>query len=158
MASTTYLANIYSLLVSTFISMSQGQLTRNDAIFVLIATVSPATLYLWIMVCFAVFKKGFLSDYLNGEIMNKVEQHLLILFSLVSFILWVVVAALALRAQNSDYFSQPACNEVYVKGQIWSLLWSAMFLVGFFVAVAVVSVIAWYRRKHMGGRGATSDL
>jgi hypothetical protein len=158
MASTTYLTNIYSLLVSALISMSQGQLTRNDAIFVLVATVSPATLYLWIIVCFAALNKGFLPDYLNREIMNKVGQRLLILLSFVSFVLWVVVAVLALRPQNSNYFSQPACDKVYGKKQLSSLLWSVMFLVSCFVAVAVVSVIAWYLRKHMAGRGAPSDL
>jgi uncharacterized membrane protein len=135
--------------------MARRQLTRNDAIFVLVATVSPASLYLWIMVLIAVFNKGILPGYLSREAMSKGQQRLLILFSIGSFLLWLVVAGLALWPSHSDHFSQPACDQVY---ELLTLLWSAVFLAGFFVAVAVVSVIPRCQRKHMAGRGAHSDL
>jgi uncharacterized membrane protein len=135
--------------------MARRQLTRNDAIFVLVATVSPASLYLWIMVLIAVFNKGILPGYLGREAMSKGQQRLLILFSIGSFLLWLVVAGLALWPSHSDHFSQPACDQVY---ELLTLLWSAVFLAGFFVAVAVVSVIPRCQRKHMARRGAPSDL
>jgi len=138
--------------------MSRGELTRNDAIFVLVATASPATLYLWILISLAVFNKGILPDYLSGETMSKVGQRLLILFSIGSIILWVVVAALVFWLPNSDYFSQPGCDQDYGKGQRLRLLWPVFFLLGLFLVVAVVSVIAWYRRKYMARRGAPSNL
>jgi len=156
MASTTYLANIYSLLISALISMSREELTRNDAIFVLVATLSPATLYLWTMVFIALFNKGFLPDYFR-ESMSKFGQRMLIFLSIVSFLLWLVVVVLALRP-NSIYFSQPACDKNYGKEMVFILFWSAKFFLSFFLAVAVVSAIAWYRRKHMSRRGAPSDL
>ncbi len=157
MASTTYLANIYSLLISALISMCRGELTRNDAIFVLVATLSPATLYLWAMVSIALFNKGFLPDYFR-ESMSKFGQRMLIFLSIVSFILWLVVVALVLRPPNFVSFSQPVCDKYYGKDLLFNLLWSAKFFVSSFVAVAVASVIAWYRRKHMYRRVAPSDL
>jgi len=42
-----YLVTIYAFLISALISLVQSNLTRNDAIFVLIAVASPATLLLW---------------------------------------------------------------------------------------------------------------
>jgi len=134
--------------------MCRGELTRNDAIFVLVATLSPATLYLWAMVPIAVFNKGFLPEYFR-ETMSKFSQRILIFLSLVSFILWLVVVVLAFRPANSEHFSQPACEMDY---GFMNLLWSANFVFGFLVAVAVVSVIAWYRRRHMDRRAAPSEL
>src|SRR5260221_13979950 len=142
MASTTYLANIYSLLISALISMCRGELTRNDAIFVLVATLSPATLYLWAMVSIALFNKGFLPDYFR-ESMSKFGQRMLIFLSIVSFILWLVVVALALRPPNSVYFSQPACDKCYGKDLLFILLWSAKFFASFVLALS---------RGCLGGR------
>ena len=109
------------------------------------------------MVPIAVFNKGFLPNYFR-ETMSKFSQRMLIFLSIVSFILWLVVLVLALRSANSEYFSQPACEIYYGKGMFMTLFWSAKSVFGFFVAVAVVSVIAWYRRKHMDRRAAPSDL
>jgi len=137
--------------------MCRGELTRNDAIFVLVATLSPATLYLWTMVFIALFNKGFLPDYFK-ESMSKFGQRMLIFFSIMSFILWLVVVVLALRPPNSVYFSQPACDKNYGKDMLFILFWSARFFLSSILAVAVVSRIAQYRRKHMDRRGASSDL
>jgi len=137
--------------------MCRGELTRNDAIFVLVATLSPATLYLWTTGFIALFNKGFLPDYFN-ESLSKFGQRMLIFLSIMSFILWLVVVALALRPPNSVYFSQPACDKTYGKDMFFILFWSAKFFLCFFMAVAVVSGIAQYRRKHMDRRGAPTDL
>ena len=155
--STTYLANIYALLISTLISMFQRELTRNDAIFVLVATLSPATLCLWAMVVISVFNRGAFPDYFK-ETMSKFGQRIMILSSFVSFILWFVVVALVIWPPNPNYFSQPACQKEYGKEMLVYLLWSAKFFLGFFVAVAAVFLIARHRRKHMDRRGSPSDL
>jgi hypothetical protein len=61
-ASYSYLANVYALLIFALISMLKVELTQNDAVFVLIATVSPATTSgAWrLSLCLKVYRSAFL--------------------------------------------------------------------------------------------------
>src|ERR1700683_1511332 len=83
LASYTYLANIYSLLISALASMLKGQLTQNDAVFVLVATVSPATVYFWAIASFAIVFKSF-PQRISREIPNAHEQLMLTGLSCIS--------------------------------------------------------------------------
>lgn len=137
-----YLTNIYSLLISALISMLNVGLTQNDAVFVIVATISPATVYLWITAVHALFR-GFPKRI---DHLNKHEGFFLIALSFTSFALWATILGLIIRPSHQVKFSQPGCNKDYGKPQLLRLFWSALFLGQLLFAGAVIFGIAVYLR------------
>jgi hypothetical protein len=152
-ASYSYFANVYSLLISSMVSMLKSQLTQNDAIFVLVATVSPATLYIWATSAVALFK-GLPKSIVLG-IPNKREQGLLIILSFVSLALWATGVGVVAGLPNGVSFSQPGCELDYSSTQWTSLLWSVVFVGRSFVVVALLLGICHYLVRRTNKRGGT---
>lgn len=149
LASYSYLANVYSLLISALISMLKVELTRNDAIFVLVATVSPATLYLWLTAIYALFRG--LPNRISRKIPNKQEQTLLLALTFVSFALWISILGLIVGPTNDSNgvkFSQPGCTAAYNPEQLTAILWSTQLLSQSFTTGALSLSIALYLRQR----------
>jgi hypothetical protein len=149
LASYGYLANVYSLLISALISMLKVELTRNDAAFVLVATVSPATLYLWLIAIYALFRG--LPSRIARKIPNKQEQILLIALTFVSFALWISILGLIVGPTNDSNgvkFSQPGCTASYSPEQLTAILWSTQLLSQSFTTGALILSIALYLRRQ----------
>jgi hypothetical protein len=145
LASYSYLANVYSLLISALISMLKVQLTQNDAVFVLVAAVSPATLYLWLTAIHALFRG--LPNRIARKLPNKHEQILLVALSFISFALWISIFGLIVGPTNDSNgvkFSQPGCAVPYGPKQLAALLWSSQLLSQSYTAGAVIFGIAMY--------------
>ena len=106
--------------------MHKVELTQNDVVFILVATISPATLYLWITVALALLRG--LPNRIARGLPNKHEQVLLVVFSVISFALWVVMIGLIIRSPHGVNFNQPGCNKAYGTSELVTLLWSSVFL------------------------------
>lgn len=136
----TFLANLYSLLIAGLISLLQGQLTQNDATFVIVVAVSPASLYIW----FTAF--AYLFNLVPLRIASRLpdywERLLLISLSLLSLGLWVVLLVLSMGPVRSVNFSQPACNQEYGKSAIGMMLWSVSFLASSIIGM-VYTYVSW---------------
>lgn len=141
----SYLANIYSLLISAIISMSKGQLTRNDAVFVVVAIISPGTLYLWIIAFMDLVKRP------PRRIKNKIAVHewkFFVFLSIFSFMFWVIILGLVVSPPNTVVFSQPACSQEYGPSEIFNLSWSVEFLVKAVFATWVLLRSRIYEQKN----------
>jgi preprotein translocase subunit SecG len=149
-ASYSYFANVYSLLISGMVSMLRSQLTQNDAIFVIIATASPATLYLWAISAVALFT-GLPQRY-QSAIPNKREQAFIVLLAIVSFMLWIVSIGLYARPSSGAKFSQPGCNKIFGRADWISLLWSTVFLVRTIFLVVSLLLTSLYLKLRMRRR------
>jgi hypothetical protein len=122
-------------------------LTQNDVVFVIVATVSPATLYLWIITARALIR-GLPNNIARG-IPNKHEQVLLIALSFMSFALWVTIVSLTtVGPSHRVKFSQPGCNTTYGKSELATLFWSLWFLLQLSsTAVVTFGVSVCLRRR-----------
>lgn len=123
-AAYSQLANLGSLLIAALISLNQGSLTQNDAIFILVATISPGNIYIWAIGLRALLISS--PQFLASQFPNRHEHNLLLVLSSLPFFLWIALLAMIFRP--SHRFSQPACDVKYGEAAIWKLLWSPMFL------------------------------
>lgn len=126
--------------------MHKVELTQNDAVFILVATISPATLYLWIIAALALLNG--LPNRMARMLPNKHEQVLLIALSVISFALWVVMVILIIGPSDWAKFSQPECNKTYGRSEQVTLLWSSVFLGQSLSAGAVMFGVAVYLRRQ----------
>jgi hypothetical protein len=133
--------------------MLRSQLTQNDAVFVIIATASPGTLYLWAISAVALFK-GLPQRFQLG-IPNKREQVLIIFLSCGSFVLWITSIGLCAGPSNRIQFSQPGCNRDFGGVQWVSLLWSVIFLGRSIILVAILFGISQYLKRQIKRNGTT---
>jgi hypothetical protein len=131
----TFLINLNSLLIAGIISFVQGQLTQNDAIFIFIAAISPASLYTWAISLRTIFNK--FPDRMVPGLPTKREQVLLITLSFVTFVLWAILIGLTVSPSNRFAFSQPACY-VADNGIIVSNFFSPAIFVGCFVFLGIL--------------------
>jgi hypothetical protein len=131
----TFLINLNSLLIAGILSFVQGQLTQNDAIFIFVAAISPASLYTWAISLRAIFNK--FPGRMVAGLPTKREQIILITLSFVPFVLWAILMGLTFSPSSHLTFSQPACYIAYDAKTVWSLLWAAIF-VGCFALSSVV--------------------
>jgi hypothetical protein len=107
-----YLVTIYAFLISALISLVNSNLTRNDAIFVLVAVASPVTVYLWIMFISgafvaAVFRRASPWVLAHGNSQTQIFLYISILGSLV---IWGTMLGIIVISPSGVSFSQQACS------------------------------------------------
>jgi hypothetical protein len=115
--------------------MSKGLLTRNDAVFVVVAIVSPGTLYLWVIAFMDLIKHS------PRRIKNQIAIHewrCFVFLSVFSFIFWVIILGLVIYPPSKVVFSQKACSLEYGKDEIFNLSWSAVFLLRAGLAICML--------------------
>jgi hypothetical protein len=122
----TFLVNLNSLLIAGLISLVKRELTQNDAIFVFVAAISPASLYIWAISLRTIFDK--LPDRMVPGLSTKREQVVLVVLSFVPFVLWIILMGLTFSPTQSFEYSQPACNVPYKGEKLMSLFWAALFV------------------------------
>jgi hypothetical protein len=100
-------------MISALISLFQGQLTRNDAVFVLVTVGSPVSLYIWLktVVELHTIWKSLQQWKISLKALGGFFLDGIIVLSLVIWFIMIVLV-LSLPATNS-YFSQLACTTVY---------------------------------------------
>ncbi|TFK22017.1 hypothetical protein FA15DRAFT_671971 [Coprinopsis marcescibilis] len=140
---------IYALLLATVISVTRGDLTRSDAIFVIIAVASPASILLWTYSALSLWRG---SEWFQMRLSEKAEKttHLtpfqntqIRIFSMIALGSLVFEAAMAgVLFGNIDRlkFSQPGCEQQFGT-KIWHrLVWvypiAAQLAVGAFLVFA----------------------
>jgi len=69
-----YLANIYALLISASFSISNSNLSQNDGASVLVAVLSPATLYLWADIFFTLLFRQRLPTWPDYQTIKESHQ------------------------------------------------------------------------------------
>jgi len=126
--------------------MHKVELMQNDAVFILVAKISPATLYLWITAALALLKG--LPNCMACMLPNKHEQVFLIALSIISFALWVMMVGLIIGPSDGAKFSQPGCNKAYGRSERVTLLWSLVFLGQSLSAGVFMFGIAVYLRRR----------
>jgi len=114
----SHFALILSLLVSATISISQGQLTHNDAIFVVIMVVSPTNIYLWATFLASFWKPG---RFPASKIGSKRKEVLQLKFLCLFTLLYEVGMAVVVGVYGK--FSQAACFRGYSRLEYLKLLW-----------------------------------
>ncbi|KAG6810480.1 hypothetical protein H0H92_011688 [Tricholoma furcatifolium] len=151
-----HLGLIYSLLISTAISLHLGQLTQNDAIFALVTVASPASLSLWTCSFWS------LGDSKRFPVQkNKPRSKEVLALKIVSFLSLAFELALicilfipsASRIPGLT-FSQPACNKSY-GDKLWiELLWEFPYLINVFCAL----VLLFLNRCLVGPKGTLKQI
>ncbi|KAG1734897.1 uncharacterized protein EDB91DRAFT_575861 [Suillus paluster] len=144
----SYLANIYSLLISAVISMSNMQLTRNDAVFVVVAIANPGTLYLWVIAFMTLAKHP--PRRIKDKIAHHYEWKFFICLSVASFVIWIIMLGLLTHPPNGVRFSQQDCSHEYGQTEIINLIWSGIFFLRAVVAISLLLVVprAWEQRNQ----------
>lgn len=132
-------------MIAALISLFHGELTQNDAAFVIVVAVSPASLYIWII------SFGYLINLVPMRIASRLpsyrERLLLVSLSLLSLALWVVLLILSVVPVHSVNFSQPACNQTYGMNATWMMKWSVSFLGTSAIRVLFISASWTISRK-----------
>jgi len=128
-----YLANIYALLISASYSISNSNLTQNDGVSVLVAVLSPATLYLWADIFFTLLFRQRLPSWSDYQTIKESHRHILQYMIIGSFIFWVILVGIIMGSPRGVSFSQPACRKgheaVYWKAILWPLPYLMQLLV-----------------------------
>ena len=148
-----YLANIYSLMISATISLSQGQLTENDATFVVAAISSPASIGHWLLAFSYISRKLSRSESIDHRkygFRNSNEFLMMILLSCVSLVAWITFTAIAFTPINRFNFSQPACSRTFALQNYASLLWIVPLLVQTVILIILFVVLVLILRRSPG--------
>jgi len=130
-----YLVTIYAFLISALISFVNSNLTRNDAIFVLVAVASPVTLYLWVMFLFgavfvAIFRRASPWVPAHGNSQTQIFLYVSILGSLV---IWATMLGIIVGSPSGAIsFSQQACSR-YGAHATTVLVWPMLYLFQLFL-------------------------
>ena len=140
-----YLVTIYAFLISALISLVQSNLTRNDAVFVLVAVASPATLYLWIMFLFAaIFHQT--SPWALATGTNKISQRFLFVTVLGSLIMWLTMLGIIVGSPSGVSFSQQACSKEYGRKALSTMIWPSGSLAQMLCLIFSLNIAVLVRR------------
>jgi hypothetical protein len=124
----SFLINLNSLLISCLISLFRGQLTHSDAVFIIVAAMSPASLYIWAISLRTILNR--LPYRIVPGFPTKQEQLILIVCSFIPFILWAVLLGLLFSPSTPLKFSQADCGVPFYLGRWMKLLWAVLFVGG----------------------------
>ncbi|KAJ2936263.1 hypothetical protein H1R20_g831, partial [Candolleomyces eurysporus] len=143
-----HLSVLYSLFIAAVVSMSKGELTNADGIFVVVAASSPSSLHLWFLT---------IRSFWNTSVFpiqpadKSVPAHKSLVIqltralALLSLIFEIILIFLILTPTKRIQFSQPACNREYGKALWYNVAWVAPVAVqsGFILGmVTVASILA----------------
>jgi hypothetical protein len=140
-----YIVTIYSLLISALLSLVRGQLTQNDATFVLVAVVSPISTYLWFCAGIPRFWQQ-AHGLTNG--MSQHQKRYMQLLILGSLALWITLLVLILTPSSHIDFSQPACKTEYGKQAMVALLWLPLLALRIFLISGVLHIIVALKQRR----------
>ncbi|KAF8724410.1 hypothetical protein AX14_008860 [Amanita brunnescens Koide BX004] len=131
----SHYALIFSLLISATTSISQQQLTQNDAIFVVLMVASPTSIYLWMAFLFSFCKPALCpTSKIGGSF-----QEIFLLKSLCCLTLFYEIGMAVTVFGLLETFSQAACFQGYSKEAMSKLLWPVMLVLQILGCVPVLA-------------------
>jgi hypothetical protein len=112
---------ILSLHITATMALFRGQLTQNDAIFILVLVASPTTIYLWVWTFFSVLTRRLF----RSSDTAKFAAFLVFL----TFAMEVLLVLTMYIPSKYIKFSQPACFPGYGREAITEIFWPVSFLI-----------------------------
>ncbi|KAJ2914999.1 hypothetical protein MD484_g5432, partial [Candolleomyces efflorescens] len=121
-----HLSVLYSLFIAAVVSMSKGDLTNADGIFVLVTAASPSTLYLWYLTIRSFWNiTVFPIRHADKAVpMHKsLEVQVLRVLSLGTIVFEVIMICLVFIRPKGIKFSQPGCNKKFGTELWYNVAW-----------------------------------
>ncbi|KAJ2928182.1 hypothetical protein H1R20_g8892, partial [Candolleomyces eurysporus] len=142
-----HLAVMYSLMIAALISITHGQLTQNDGVFVLVAVGSPCTIYLWFSTLRSLIGHHDFPILESQDRRNRREVQLLKLLCLLSIAFEAVLICLVFVPSPRIHFSQPSCNREFGKKLVLNLAWAFQYVREGLLSIGWIMASVWFYRR-----------
>lgn len=150
-----HLSVLYSLMIAGTVSVAKHDLTRADAMFVLIAASSPASIYLWYL-CIRSFWNADLFPIVhsnkNKTASQSYEVKITQIVALGSFAWTLALLVITFAPSKVIKFSQPGCDREYGTERWFNLAWELPVALQMTV-IGVLYYVSWGVFKVWTSRG-----